>query len=196
MAAITPKSVTLSSGTNETILPLGTQMRRGDDGHWVVSTDTASYAGTGNSFTSGPDRHYGIVVRQLEHDCSGRGHECGHRSASAGHVEPPRRRRQRCFGTIDQAARTGRTTIRTRIRTMKTITTFLWTAVLTAGTYRTGAQSTGVPPAGHGPASGRAGGKRLLAGTVRHSADGGGHACAGHSAVCAAAMRTAPMSCG
>ena len=59
VAAITPKSVTLLSGTNETILPLGTQMRRDDDGHWVVSTDTASYAGMGNSFTSGPDRHYG-----------------------------------------------------------------------------------------------------------------------------------------
>ena len=57
VAAITPKSVTLLSDTNETILPLGTQMRRDDDGHWVVSTDTASYAGMGNSFTSGPDRH-------------------------------------------------------------------------------------------------------------------------------------------
>ena len=57
VAAITPKSVTLLSGTNESILPLGTQMRRDDDGHWVVSTDTASYAGMSNSFTSGPDRH-------------------------------------------------------------------------------------------------------------------------------------------
>jgi len=57
VAVITPKSVTLLSGTNESILPLGTQMRRGDDGHWVVSTDTASYAGMSNSFTSGPDRH-------------------------------------------------------------------------------------------------------------------------------------------
>ena len=69
VAAITPKSVTLSSGTNETILPLGTQMRRGDDGHWVISTDTASYAGMGNSFTSGPDRHSQLVIRQLERDC-------------------------------------------------------------------------------------------------------------------------------
>lgn len=59
VAVITPKSVTLLSGTNESILPLGTQMRRDDDGHWVVSTDTASYAGMSNSFTSGPDRHNG-----------------------------------------------------------------------------------------------------------------------------------------
>jgi hypothetical protein len=54
VAAITPKSVTLQSGTNETIMPLGTQMRRDDDGHWVVSTDTASYAGLNNA--SGSDR--------------------------------------------------------------------------------------------------------------------------------------------
>ena len=38
VTAITPKSVTLVSGTNETVLPLGTQMRRDDDGHWVVSS--------------------------------------------------------------------------------------------------------------------------------------------------------------
>ncbi len=53
VAAIGPKSVTLQSGTNETILPLGTQMRRDDNGHWVVSTDTVSYAGLGNA--SGSD---------------------------------------------------------------------------------------------------------------------------------------------
>jgi hypothetical protein len=53
VAAITPKTVTLLSGTNETILPLGIQMRRDDDGHWIVSADTASYASTGNS---PPDR--------------------------------------------------------------------------------------------------------------------------------------------
>lgn len=57
VAAITPKSVTLLAGTNETILPLGAQMRRDDDGHWVLSTDTAAYAGTGNSATAGSSRH-------------------------------------------------------------------------------------------------------------------------------------------
>ena len=31
--AITPKSVTLVSGTQRTVLPLGTQMRRDDNGH-------------------------------------------------------------------------------------------------------------------------------------------------------------------
>ncbi|HKW29947.1 MAG TPA: hypothetical protein VJT54_11460 [Verrucomicrobiae bacterium] len=53
VTAISPKSVTLVSGTNETILPLGTQMRRDDDGHWVVSTEAASYASTGNSVAAG-----------------------------------------------------------------------------------------------------------------------------------------------
>jgi hypothetical protein len=57
VAAITPKFVTLRAGTNETILPLGTQMRRDDDGHWVLSADTASYASTGNSSASGSERH-------------------------------------------------------------------------------------------------------------------------------------------
>jgi hypothetical protein len=54
--AITPKSVTMVSGTNETVLPLGTQMRRDDNGHWVVSTETASYASTGSSSASGSRR--------------------------------------------------------------------------------------------------------------------------------------------
>ena len=57
VAAITPKSVTLRAGTNETILPLGAQMRRDDDGHWVISTDPATYVSTGNSATSGSSRH-------------------------------------------------------------------------------------------------------------------------------------------
>lgn len=56
VTAITAKSVTLVSGTNETVLPLGTQMRRDDDGHWVVSTESASYASAGNSYTSGSAR--------------------------------------------------------------------------------------------------------------------------------------------
>jgi hypothetical protein len=58
--AITPKSVTMVSGTNETVLPLGTQMRRDDNGHWVVSNETASYASTGSSSASGSrHRSYG-----------------------------------------------------------------------------------------------------------------------------------------
>jgi len=63
VTAITPRSVTLRTGTNETILPLGTQMRRDDDGHWVVSTETASYASTGNLITSGSDRRSSGRVR-------------------------------------------------------------------------------------------------------------------------------------
>lgn len=49
VTAINPKSVKLLSGTNETVLPLGTQMYRDEDGHWVVSTETASYASAGGS---------------------------------------------------------------------------------------------------------------------------------------------------
>jgi hypothetical protein len=47
ITAINPRSVTLLSGTNATLLPLGTQMYRDDDGHWVVSSETASYASAG-----------------------------------------------------------------------------------------------------------------------------------------------------
>ena len=54
VAAITPKSVKLLSetnampGTNEIILQVGTQMRRNDDGQWVVSSEPTAYASTGN----------------------------------------------------------------------------------------------------------------------------------------------------
>jgi hypothetical protein len=54
VTAINPRSVTLSSGTNETVLPLGTQMYRDDNGHWTNSAESASYASTGGS--SGSDR--------------------------------------------------------------------------------------------------------------------------------------------
>jgi hypothetical protein len=55
VTAINPRSVTLLSGTNQTLLPLGTQMYRDDDGHWAVSSETASYASSGGS--SGANRH-------------------------------------------------------------------------------------------------------------------------------------------
>jgi len=55
VTAINPRSVTLLSGTNETVLPLGTQMYRDDDGHWTVSTETVSYANAGAA--PGADRH-------------------------------------------------------------------------------------------------------------------------------------------
>ena len=54
VTTINPKSVTLSSGTNETVLPMGTQMYRDDDGRWTISTQTASYASTSGS--AGSDR--------------------------------------------------------------------------------------------------------------------------------------------
>jgi hypothetical protein len=54
VTAINPRSVTLLSGTNQTVLPLGTQMYRDDNGHWTVSAESASYASVGGS--SGSDR--------------------------------------------------------------------------------------------------------------------------------------------
>lgn len=65
--ALAPKSVTLLSGTNETVLPIGAQMRHDDDGNWVVSTELASYSGAGNSYASGSGRH------RRHQDDSGRG---------------------------------------------------------------------------------------------------------------------------
>lgn len=49
VTTINPKSVTLLSGTNETILPLGTQMYRDEDGHWKISAESASYASAGTA---------------------------------------------------------------------------------------------------------------------------------------------------
>lgn len=61
VTAVNPRSVTLSSGTNETVLPLGTQMYRDDNGHWTVSAEPASYASAGGS--SGSDKR--SVTRRL-----------------------------------------------------------------------------------------------------------------------------------
>jgi hypothetical protein len=49
VTAITLNSVTLSDGTNQTVLKITTQMRRADDGHWSVSTEPASYSSAGSS---------------------------------------------------------------------------------------------------------------------------------------------------
>jgi len=57
VTALAPKSVTLLSGTNEMVLPVGTQVHRDDDGHWMVSTEPASYSGAGNSSAAGSGRH-------------------------------------------------------------------------------------------------------------------------------------------
>jgi hypothetical protein len=58
VTTLAPKSVTLLSGTNEMVLPVGTQVRRDDDGHWVISTEPASYSGAENSPASGSGRHH------------------------------------------------------------------------------------------------------------------------------------------
>ena len=58
VTALAPKSVTLLSGTNEMVLPVGTQVRRDDDGHWVVSAELASYSGPGYSSATGSGRRH------------------------------------------------------------------------------------------------------------------------------------------
>ena len=63
VTAISTKSVTLVSGTNETVLPLGAQMRRDDDGHWVVSSEATAYASTDSSFAAGSGRRSAGRVR-------------------------------------------------------------------------------------------------------------------------------------
>lgn len=49
VTAVTLDSVTLSDGTNQTVLKITSQMRRDDNGHWSVSTERASYASSANT---------------------------------------------------------------------------------------------------------------------------------------------------
>lgn len=53
VTAITLNSVTLSDGTNQTVLKIATPMRRDDDGHWSVSAGSGSSAGYASDFGSG-----------------------------------------------------------------------------------------------------------------------------------------------
>ena len=52
VTAITVNSVTLSDGTNRTVLKIATQMRRDDDGHWSVSGESGSYSRAGYAVDS------------------------------------------------------------------------------------------------------------------------------------------------
>jgi hypothetical protein len=49
ITAVTLDSVTLSDGTNQTVLKITAQMRRDDSGRWSVSTERASYASAGKA---------------------------------------------------------------------------------------------------------------------------------------------------
>jgi hypothetical protein len=50
---ITPNSVKLASGTNEVNLSVGAQLRREEDGPWLLSSQSTSYAATpGSSLTN------------------------------------------------------------------------------------------------------------------------------------------------
>ena len=44
ITTLAPKSVTLSSGTNEMVMPVGTQMRREEEGKWFLVAQAESYA--------------------------------------------------------------------------------------------------------------------------------------------------------
>ena len=58
VVVIRPDSVTLSTGTNETVLPVGARMRRDDDGRWAavtepeLSSENSSAAGSGRGSSS------------------------------------------------------------------------------------------------------------------------------------------------
>jgi hypothetical protein len=82
LTALAPKTATLSSGTNEMILPVGTQVRRDDDGHWEVSTDSASYSSTGSSYASGSGRH------RRQRDGSARSNASATSTLAAGNSRP------------------------------------------------------------------------------------------------------------
>jgi len=56
VTALAARSVTLLSGTNEIVLPMGGQMRRDDDGNWILSSESAAYADAGSP---GSGRHRG-----------------------------------------------------------------------------------------------------------------------------------------
>jgi hypothetical protein len=51
VTALNPKSVTLAAGTNVTVLSLGMQMRRDDNGHWTVSTESSD-SGSGRRYSN------------------------------------------------------------------------------------------------------------------------------------------------
>ncbi len=56
VVAMTLSSVTLSDGTNQTVLNINTQMRRDDAGHWSVSTEPATYSSAGSASSSSSRR--------------------------------------------------------------------------------------------------------------------------------------------
>ena len=51
VTALTPNSVTLAAGTNVTVLQLGMQMSRDDNGHWTVSTGSSD-SGSGRKYSN------------------------------------------------------------------------------------------------------------------------------------------------
>ncbi len=52
LMSIAPNAVKLSSGTNELTLPIGGQLRREEEGEWLLSTQSEAYAASSSSISS------------------------------------------------------------------------------------------------------------------------------------------------
>jgi hypothetical protein len=89
VTAITLNSVTLSDGTNQTVLKITTQMRRDDDGHWSVSTEPASYSSAGSSSGSIPGKPYSSRINSARATGAAAGNGKGDNLSPAWTEEPP-----------------------------------------------------------------------------------------------------------
>ena len=85
VTAVTLNSVTLSDGTNQTVLKITTQMRRDDDGHWSVSAEPVSYSSVGNSSGSFVGGSYSSRSRRYD---SSRGNSLVMMGGTAGTEQP------------------------------------------------------------------------------------------------------------
>ena len=96
VTAVTLNSVTLTDGTNQTVLKITSQMRRDEAGHWSVSTERASYGSTGNAAGlnagrySGRSRRYNSTRNNFTTmPRPSAGNEAIDNSSSPGAEEPP-----------------------------------------------------------------------------------------------------------
>jgi len=58
VTTITLNGVTLTDGTNQMVLKVSTQMRRGDNGGWSVSTEPVAYSSVASSFSGASERTF------------------------------------------------------------------------------------------------------------------------------------------
>jgi len=86
LTALASKSATLVSGTNQFVLQMGTQVRRDDDGNWmVVTNESATYDSTGSSYASTPGRRY---FNRRRYDGSARNYSAAIATTAAGNSQP------------------------------------------------------------------------------------------------------------